>query len=179
MNDLNPVPEKPASKRRPPIWAWIIVALALALVACCILPNWLFNVTTARFLVEGSSMEPTFHKGQRLIINRLAYLSSPPQRGDLIVFQYPGNATDEYIKRIIGIPGDTIVTEGDHVQLNGVLLVEPYISLEPGSQGRPGRWIVPADSYFVMGDNRGHSSDSRTWGMLPKSDIIGKVWLPY
>jgi signal peptidase I len=139
------------------------------------------NFATARFIVEGSSMEPNFHTGQMLIVSRLAYtLGASPQRGDVIVFQYPGNLTDDYIKRIIGLPGDTVVVGGGRVTVNGVQLTEPYISSSDlGFEGRPGRWEVPAGSYFVMGDNRGHSSDSRTWGLLPIKDIIGKAWVSY
>ena len=138
------------------------------------------NFTTARFIVEGSSMEPNFHTGQMLIVSRLAYqLGGAPQRGDVIVFQYPGNLTDDYIKRIIGLPGDAVEVQDGKVSVNGVQLTEPYISAEAGFEGRPGRWTVPADNFFVMGDNRAHSSDSRTWGLLPIKDIIGKAWVSY
>jgi len=138
------------------------------------------NFATARFIVEGSSMEPNFHTGQMLIVSRLAYtLGAVPQRGDVIVFIYPGNLTDDYIKRIIGLPGDTVVAEEGKVFVNGVQMTEPYISQDTGFGSRPGRWVVPPENYFVMGDNRGHSSDSRSWGMLPYKDIIGKAWLSY
>jgi len=141
---------------------------------------WLaVNFATARFIVEGSSMEPNFHTGQMLIVSRLTYMLDEPKRGDVIVFQFPGNLADDYIKRIIGTPGDEVVIEDGTVFVNGVQLTEPYISSDPGFNHQTGRWTVPEGNYFVMGDNRGHSSDSRSWGMLPREDIIGKAWLAY
>lgn len=152
----------------------VLETVALAVVI------WLaVNFATARFIVEGSSMEPNFHTGQMLIVSRLVYMFGSPQRGDVIVFQFPGNLTDDYIKRIIGVPGDTVVIENGKVSVNGAPLNEPYIAKDSGLTPFKGRWVVPADSYFMMGDNRGHSSDSRSWGLLPKKDIIGKAWVSY
>ncbi len=162
---------------------WVSVAYEIAETVVLAVVIWaIVNFVTARFIVEGSSMEPNFHTGQMLIVNRLAYSFGPPQRGDVVVFLFPGNQTDDYIKRIIGVPGDQVVIDaGGAVYVNGARLVEPYINTDPlgGLAIRPGRWDVKPDSYFVMGDNRSHSSDSRSWGLLPAKDIIGKAIISY
>lgn len=144
---------------------------------------WLaVNVTTARYVVEGISMEPSLHTGQFLIINKLAYLLGNPQRGDIVVFDYPGNTSDDYVKRIIGMPGDVVsIDNNGQVVINGEPINEPYLS-EDAQQALfqyQGEWNVPDDAYFVMGDNRGSSSDSRTWGTLGEEFIIGKAWISY
>jgi signal peptidase I len=140
---------------------------------------WLVvNFATARFIVEGSSMEPNFHTGQMLIVSRLAYQLGSPHRGDVIVFQYPGNPVDDYIKRVIGLPGDTVDIRAGRVLINGAQIPETYLGPQQRDVYR-GEWVVPANSYFVMGDNRLHSSDSRSWGMLARGLIIGKAWLSY
>lgn len=151
---------------------------------------WLaVNFATARYVVEGESMEPNLHTGQYLVVSRLAYLQigdafqlGEPQRGDIIVFDYPGNPSDDYVKRIIGLPGDTVTIDEDgHVYVNGTHLVEPYIPdiAELPYRKRAGTWEVPENTYFVLGDNRNHSSDSRTWGVLDERFIVGKAWVSY
>jgi len=139
------------------------------------------NLTTARFIVEGSSMEPTLHTGQYLLVDRLSYQFGQPQHGDVVVFRYPMNPVDDYVKRVIGIPGDEVIIRSKTVYVNGQALSEPYIQ-DDGmvlNDGYQGKWVVPEDHYFVMGDNRNHSSDSRSWGLLARTDMIGKAWLSY
>ncbi len=158
------------------VWSLVYEVLETIVLAAII---WLaVNFATARFIVEGSSMEPNFHTGQMLIVSKLAYKLSTPQRGDVIVFQYPGNPVDDYIKRVIGIPGDTVDLQEGRVSINGNVISEPYLAPDASDTLR-GKWTVPPDSYFVMGDNRLHSSDSRSWGMLSKEFIIGKAWVSY
>ena len=136
---------------------------------------WLVNSLIGRYRIDGSSMNPTLVDGEYLIINNLSYYLDEPKRGDVIVFQHPNNDLN-LIKRVIGLPGDTIeITNGD-VILNGVVLDEPYIKSPPTNNGR---WQVPEDSYFVMGDNRNNSSDSRAWSYLPEENIIGKAEVIY
>jgi signal peptidase I len=140
---------------------------------------WLaVNFATARYVVDGQSMEPNLHTGQFLIVSRLAYKFGVPQRGDIIVFDFPGNPADDYVKRVIGLPGDTVTIQAGQIFINGNRLEEPYL---PDERMLPtqGRWNVPDGSYFVLGDNRAHSSDSRRWGMLPEDAIIGKAWVSY
>lgn len=134
------------------------------------------NATTGRFQVRGSSMEPTLHDGQYLIISKVTYWISPPKRGDVIVFHPPGSLKDDYIKRIIGLPGELIEIRNGALFVEGAQLDEFYIT-NPGFYS--GTWQLEEDEYFVLGDNRRNSSDSHNWGTLPQDNIVGKAWLSY
>lgn len=152
---------------------------------------WLaVNFATARYVVEGQSMEPNLHTGQFLLVSRLSYLRigeriqlGEPQRGDVIVFDYPGNPGDDYVKRVIGLPGEIVTIRDDGVILiNNIPISEAHLpeTAAPGPyQGKTGTWEVPESAYFVLGDNRNHSSDSRTWGFLEARYIVGKAWVSY
>ena len=130
------------------------------------------------FVVEGSSMFPTLQQGDRLIVSRLSYLLGEPSRGDIIVFQYPYGPERDFVKRIIGLPGETVAIENGQVLINGKPLPpEDYVQ-NKSSDTRPSVTLAD-DEYFVMGDNRTGSSDSRSWGPLQKHFIIGKAWLIY
>ena len=135
----------------------------------------LVNAITGRFRIDGSSMEPGLHDGEYVIVNRVTYRLQPPQRGDVIVFQRDGSR--EFIKRVIGLPGDTVEVQGGHVLVNGVALNEPYIA-QPNAYTMEPRKIGP-NEYFVLGDNRNNSSDSHNWGTVPFSAIDGKAWVTY
>jgi signal peptidase I len=134
------------------------------------------NALSARVRVNGSSMSPTLVDGQYLLVNKLAYRWAPLEHGDVVVFYFPLDPSEEYIKRLIGLPGDHIQIQEGRVYVNGILLREDYISAMPLYYGE---WQVPEDSYFVLGDNRNNSSDSHNWGMVPKNHIIGKAILVY
>lgn len=162
----------------------------IAETALLALAIWLIvNATTARYVVEGQSMEPNLQTGQYLIISRLHYLRAgdlfelgAPKRGDIIVFDFPGNPSDDYVKRIIGLPDETVtIGEDGQVYIDDVPLDEPYLNPEEVSpyRGRFGSWIVDEDSYFVLGDNRNSSSDSRSWGPLERAYLVGKAWVSY
>lgn len=141
------------------VWALISVAIAV--------PTRLFVVQP--FMVSGEAMSPTYPSGEYLLINHLAKSFN---RGDVIVFQYPRDPSQYFIKRIIGLPGDTLSIENGAVIINGEPLVETYISEEtPGDI----KITLGLDEYFVMGDNRDASSDSRVWGPIKRTAIIGKV----
>lgn len=138
------------------------------------------------FIVDGGSMMPNYIDQEYLLAEKLSYTISSPSRGDVIIFKYPNNPTVNYIKRVIGLPGETVEISDNQIKIintshpNGVVLDESYIS--KGTKTLTGSdkkvvTIVPNDSYFVMGDNREHSSDSREWGNLPKANIIGRAWL--
>jgi signal peptidase I len=132
------------------------------------------------FVVEGESMHPTFESGDYLIVDELSYHLSQPHRGDVIIFRYPKDPNVFYIKRIIGLPGETVhidhgkttVTKTDGTT---VTLSEPYVVSEDATYTQDS--VLGTDQYFVMGDNRPRSSDSRIWGALPKKNIIGRAYV--
>jgi signal peptidase I len=140
----------------------------------------LVNLATVRFIVQGPSMEPNFEDNQFLIVSRVKYLLGEPQRGDIVVFHYPGNTEEDYIKRVIGLPGEVVEIYDTLVYVNGVPLDEPYIN-EPcrPEQCRDNLWELGPDEYFVMGDNRNRSEDSRRFGPVPREFIVGEVFVRY
>lgn len=126
--------------------------------------------------VEGPSMQPTFHTGQRLFITK--YLTHGPRHGDVVVFEHVAPAPGDLIKRVIGMPGDHVTISGGRVSVNGALLDEPYLHGMPTTcAGRYCDITLGADQYYVMGDNRAVSYDSRAWGVLPADHVVGKPWL--
>lgn len=131
------------------------------------------HFTVQNYRVDGTSMQPNLNSDQYVLVNKTAYLLHTPERGDVVVFHWPLDTTKDFIKRVIGLPGDTITIDSKTVRVNGVLLNEPYISAP--ANGVANVWKVPAEHYFVMGDNRGVSDDSRDWGFVPKSYFIGKA----
>lgn len=134
------------------------------------------NVISARIRVDGASMEPTLVSGEYVIVNRLSYRMGSPQRGDIIVFHFPRNPEEEYIKRIIGLPGDQVEAREGAVYINGQRLDERYLSVETNYTGT---WQVPEGQLFVLGDNRNNSSDSHDWGTVPMEYVVGKAVLVY
>lgn len=129
------------------------------------------------FRVYGGCMEPNLQTGEQLLGNKLVYRLELPARGDIIVFRYPRDPERVYVKRIIGVPGDTVAIRRGIVFLNGRRLSEPYVMKMPHGSFRSTH--VPPASYFVLGDNRDQSSDSRDWGVVPRENIEGKAWLRY
>jgi len=127
--------------------------------------------------VEGQSMEPNLHNNERLIIEKISYRFHPPRRGDIIVLRLPNRTSDPLIKRVVGLPGETVEITDGHVLINGQVLDEPYLN-QFTYQGMPPR-VVPPNEVFVLGDNRGFSNDSRAFGFVPFSDIIGRAWFRY
>jgi signal peptidase I len=115
-------------------------------------------------------------EGEYVIINKLSYYLEDPQRGDIIVLNFPNDRSRDFIKRIVGIPGDHIEINNGIVEINGISLDEPFINAQPNYSGS---WDVPEGQYFVLGDNRNNSSDSHNWSYLPEDDIVGKAWIIY
>lgn len=149
----------------------LLETVGLALVLFVII-----NSVSARVRVDGSSMLPTLHDGEFVLVNKLAYRLGTPTRGDIIVFQSTTEANLDLIKRIVGLPGDQVMIGGGHVRVNGQTLDETYINAAPNYNGE---WQVPDGYLFVLGDNRNDSSDSHMWGYLPEQNVIGKALLIY
>ena len=185
-----------AQRRIPQPWRTIVdwgvtVALAAAFVLA-------FEAEVAKpYRIPSSSMEPTLHCAKpgawceasfddRVLANRLAYVFGSPKRGQIVVFTAPAAAarcggTDggsTFVKRLIGLPGDTVSERHGFVYVNGKPLHEPYVARAFRDDGS-GMWRVPPGHYFFMGDDRAHSCDSRTWGSVPRSSLIGPVVLTY
>ncbi len=133
------------------------------------------NTATGRFRIEGQSMEPNLHDGEYVLIDKVSYMLRTPERGDVVVFVRPGER--DYIKRVIGLPGDTVEVRSGQVIVNGVTLDEPYLQ-QPTNSNYPARMVEPGH-YFVMGDNRNNSSDSRSFGPIASNSIVGRAWLVY
>jgi signal peptidase I len=172
--------------------AWeLIQTVILAVILFLLIRNVIQN-----FRIDGISMEPNFHNGQFLIVNRFSYCPGlhldinplnihwqktwcirQPNRGDVIVFEYPKDLSRDFIKRVIGLPGETVEVRGGKIYIDGQLMPEPF-GPNPGSSTN-GPITVGSDEVFVMGDNRNNSSDSRTWGSLPLKYVIGKALLSY
>lgn len=136
------------------------------------------RLVVQNFRIEGRSMEPTLETAQYLLVNKLSYrVFGKPQRGDIVVFEAWGQDKD-FIKRIIGRPGDELEIRDNAVYVNGVALDEPYTK-EGVTRDTLGPITLADNEYYVLGDNRGNSSDSRTFGPLPADKIVGKAWLTY
>jgi len=134
------------------------------------------NAVTARVRVDGFSMRPTLEDGEYVLVNRLTYRLGEPQRGEIVVFRFPIDPTQDFIKRVIGLPGDMVEIDSGRVKVNGQILEEEYIAAAPLYSGR---WTVPDGQLFVLGDNRNDSSDSHSWGMVPFENVIGKAIFVY
>lgn len=127
------------------------------------------------FIVDGTSMEPSFLDKQIIIVDRLTYWWRSPHRGEAVILRFPGRESDKYIKRIIGLPGDKIEIKNKAVYLNEVRLFEPYLA--SGIITEPDKTlIVPDGQYLVFGDNRLVSSDSRIWGSAPRNNFLGRAY---
>jgi len=131
--------------------------------------------------VEGTSMMPSLQNDERIFINKFVYRFgiSDIGRGDTVVFLYPYDPTKSYIKRVIGIPGDTIEIDDGNVIVNGKPILEPYVAEDFRDRIPMPRKIVPPDQYFVLGDHRSSSNDSRSWGWVPRQNIYGKAVFAY
>jgi signal peptidase I len=182
--DSNPEPPRSARRRHSlrRNLEWVVI-VAVAIIAALLVKTFLVEA----FYIPSASMEPTLKTGDRVLVNKLSYHLHDVHRGDIIVFKRPPGIAGEpnikdFIKRVIALPGETIETKDDLVYINGKKLKEPY--LPAGTRTVPGieRQSVPAGQYWVMGDNRGNSSDSRVFHTIAESSIIGRafveVWPP-
>ena len=149
----------------------------------------LVNLTTARAIVEGPSMQPNFYTGQLVVINRFAYFFAEPQRGDVVVLHNPRadcqapskieeSGCEDLIKRVIGLPGENIQIEQGRVYVNGTQINEPYVQ-DYCHVGCDGKWSLDENHYFILGDNRNNSYDSHSFGPILRSLIVGEAWIRY
>lgn len=173
MTEINEL--KPQSSKNMSIGSSLREAAETILLT--VLLFFLIQIFIQNFRIQGPCMEPTLHSGQRLAINKLVYRLHPPQRGDIIVFHCPYDPKRDFIKRIIGLPGEEVEVKQGQVFIDGRELNEPYVA-NPSSYSW-GPKVMGLDEFFVLGDNRNNSSDSHNWGPLPRKYIVGKAWLSY
>lgn len=170
-----PSPEQVRERSAHPLLSFLRELIETALIVLVAMA--LVNTATARFRIEGSSMEPSLHDGEYVLISKVSYWFGSPRRGDVVVFRFPHDPSRDFIKRIIGLPGETIAIRDGRVFINGRPLEEPYI--RGPMVYTYGPVTLGPEEYFVLGDNRNASNDSHNWGTLPRSAIIGKAWLIY
>ncbi len=178
--DPTPSPEAPArrglSKRQRGFLEWVVIVLIAAGVSF-----FLRAYVVQTYFIPSGSMEPTLQIGDRIVVSKLSVDFGTIHRGDILVFRAPpsehcGEPVADLVKRVIGLPGDHLTSRGNTIYVNGHPLKETWTHVEP--LGTPiGNVTVPANSYFMMGDNHPNSCDSRMWGTLPRQYVIGKVFL--
>ena len=169
-----PAPKKRRTKHL--LVEWVIIVL-VALGVSFLMRTFVIQT----FFIPSGSMEPTLQIGDRIIVSKLSVDLGTIHRGDIVVFKAPpaehcGDPVTDLVKRVIGLPGDHLTSKGNTIYVNGSPLAETWTHVEPLGQAI-GQVTVPANSYFMMGDNHPDSCDSRMWGSVPRSDIIGKVFL--
>lgn len=164
--------EKPVHEKGP--IREIIESVAIAVVLALVIRVFLFQF----FVIPSGSMEPTLTEGDMIAANKIIYRLSEPKRGDIIVFKYPLNPDRDFVKRLIGLPGEKVQIKNSTLHINGKIIAEPYLPKGLKFQDF-GPVTVPKDKYFMMGDNRNNSLDSRVWGEMPKENIIGKASIIY
>ncbi len=150
----------------------ILITLGLALIIYLA-----FRGTIENSVVDGSSMQPGLQNGQRLIVVTAVYHFADPQRGDVVIIHPPIDPQRSFVKRIIGLPGDKVAVRGGKVYINNIPLDEPYIKDSP--RYTVSTYQVPANSYYVLGDNRNNSTDSHYGWTVTRENIVGEVWLRY
>ncbi len=173
-----PTLTKPRLRRGRRYLEWLDLIVTIAAIYA------LVNLTTVRFIVDGASMQPNFETGQFIIVSRANYLFGEPERGDIAVFHYPGNQQEDYIKRLIALPGDTVEFRNQEVYVNGELLHEPYINEPCTVRNCPDAiYTMGADDYFLMGDNRNNSIDSRSFERdeqrVHREHLVGEAIVRY
>jgi signal peptidase I len=168
-----PQPETEQPARQRPAWIGFLWEVLQTLIMAVVL-YFLIDTVVGRVRVENISMQPTLHEGEFILVNKLAYRLGDYQRGDIIVFHH--DATEDYIKRVIGVPGDTVEVREGHVFINNQRLDEAYIAAQPRYTGA---WQVPEGQIFVLGDNRNQSSDSHQWGYVPTGSVVGRALVVY
>lgn len=180
--DAKSVSGKPEKSKKPKKQKSAVQDLIETVVISAILAAFIIVFVAQSFVVKGQSMEPTYHEGERMLVNKFIYRFTEPKRGDVIVFKPQGSPHERYIKRVIGLPGDVITIEDDQVKVNGVAIEEPYTAVPIEEDF--GTYTVPEKHVFVLGDNRYRhaSSDSRyatPVGYVSYKSIAGKAFVVY
>lgn len=174
-SSLPAVGETDGTTEDEPHWFGLMVREVVETVGLAVIIFLIIRIGIQNYRIEGASMEPNFHDGEYLIVNKLAYRLGEYERGDVIVFKYPNDPSKDYIKRVIGLPGDTVEIRGGQLFVNGNQIEEPYEHM-PNVRDEPPT-VVDAGHLYVMGDNRPASSDTRSWGQLGQEFVIGQAWL--
>lgn len=168
--------DQPGSEaEKPTDWKRVALDILETLVLAVVL-YFGINAISVRVRVDGYSMIPTLQNGEYILVNKLAYKTGEPVRGDIVVFVFPVNPQEDLIKRIIGLPGERVAIHDGIVTIDGVQINEPYIAAAPLYDGE---WVVSEGQLFVLGDNRNESKDSHQWGLLPVENVVGKAVLIY
>ncbi len=156
---------------------WLFAAILIVSVLVYFSPAIVSLSCGNTVIVLGKSMEPTIMDGDRVTVDREAYMDADPERGDIVLLKHDETQLIQNGKRIIGLPGETITFEGGAVYVDGVKLDEPYLAPGTRTESEIKEFRIPSGSYFVLGDNRQGSADSRLWGTIPVSAIRGKILL--
>ncbi len=170
------------TEKNPSVGSFLWELARIVVIAFVIMIGFRFFVAEP-FIVSGSSMVPNYHNREYLVVNKMTYRFGDPQRGDVIVFKYPKDTSQYFIKRVIGLPGEKVKVENGKVYVyndqhpEGSALTEPYLSNQDITFGKDETVSLGSDEFFVLGDNRLASSDSRVWGILPRNNIVGTAWL--
>jgi signal peptidase I len=165
----------PSEKPGRPAWLTFLTETLQTIILAVVL-YFLIDSVIARVRVENISMLPTLQPGEFILVNKMAYKLGSLHTGDIVIFHFPQDPTQDYIKRVIGVPGDTVTVQGGKVYVDNRPLTEPYISAAPQYTGS---WTVPSDQLFVLGDNRNQSSDSHSWGFVPLGNLVGRALVVY
>jgi signal peptidase I len=152
-------------------WYDLLETIVFAFILAFLIKTFILQIS----YIPTGSMIPTLNEKEAVLVIRIPYYFREPSRGEVIVFKYPQDLTKEYVKRLIGLPGDTIEIKNGVVYVNGKALDEPYVKNKSSDNYGPIK--VPKDNYFVLGDNRPVSVDSRYWGFVPKKNLVGKAVL--
>ena len=161
------------TRARRPAWLEFVETLAVAFILAFLIRTFVLE----SFQVSGHSMRPTFHNGDRVLVSKLAYDFGSPKTGEIIVFQSPVIPSEDWIKRVIGVPGDTVSIRHNKVYINGKLYPEPFLKYRSSENYGPVK--VPKGSLFVLGDNRPDSYDSRYFGFLKENRVVGEAFVTW
>ena len=152
-------------------WLYDFSKYAAALLVVGLITHYFFYTV---IVVRGKSMEPNYNDGNVVLINKISYQVGNPERGDVVAMYFPGETSKHFIKRVVGLPGERVTIKDSQIYINGKIRPEMYLLDEVSTTPNLTRQLS-ADEYFVLGDNRPNSSDSRAWGAVPESYIIGKA----